>query len=239
MAQRRRDSGAVFHDVSGDSRARGFGHHRYGRGRRIHGRSARLHYWLDSPTNSRPALLGATTALGLLCKFSVPVFLLASGAGVWLAGATRARRAFRRAFFPMGPGLSRNPRGRDPGALGRIPVHLWLPLRVRRMALSKIDRLTGSRGPAHNAAYAVVEWKWIPAMPLLKGVAQMGQKEKRGEKSFLLGQIRSSGWWYFFLVALAVKTPLPLLILAGVGWLSVLWTSWVKRDWISAAPAIA
>ena len=76
-------------------------------------------------------------------------------------------------------------------------------------------------------------------MPLLKGVAQMGQKEKRGEKSFLLGQIRSSGWWYFFLVALAVKTPLPLLILAGVGWLSVLWTSWVKRDWISAAPAIA
>ena len=76
-------------------------------------------------------------------------------------------------------------------------------------------------------------------MPLLKGVAQMGQKEKRGEKSFLLGQIRSSGWWYFFLVALAVKTPLPLLILAAVGWLSVLWTSWVKRDWISAAPAIA
>lgn len=44
-----------------------------------------------------------------------------------LAGAARARRAFRRAFFPMGPGLSRNPSGRDPGALGRIPVHLWLP----------------------------------------------------------------------------------------------------------------
>src|SRR5215471_7407113 len=76
-------SGAVFHDVSGDSRARGFGHHRYGRGRRIHGRSARLHYWLESPTNSRSALLGVTTALGLLCKFSVPVFLLRSGAGVW------------------------------------------------------------------------------------------------------------------------------------------------------------
>ena len=69
----------------------------------------------------------------------------------------------------------------------------------------KIDRLTGSRGPAHNAAYAVVESKWIPAIPLLKGVAQMGQKEKRGEKRFLLGQIRSSGWCYFFLVALASK----------------------------------
>jgi hypothetical protein len=103
----------------------------------------------------------------------------------------------------------------------------------------KIDRLTGSRGPAHNAAYAVVESKWIPAMPLLKGVAQMEQKERFGQKSFLLGHIRSSGWWYFFLVALAVKTPLPLLILAAAGWLSVLRTSWAKKNWIPAAPAIA
>src|SRR5215470_3616132 len=60
-----------------------------------------------------------------------------------LAGAARARRAFRRAFFPMGTGPSHNRSGRDPGALGRIPVHLWLPLRVRRTALSQdrpIDR---------------------------------------------------------------------------------------------------
>jgi hypothetical protein len=89
--------------------------------------------------------------------------------------------------------------------LGRIPVHLWLLSEYAERPYRKIDRLTGSRGPARNAAYGVVESKWIPAMPLLKGVAQMGQKEKRGEKRFLLGQIRSSGWCYFFLVALASK----------------------------------
>src|SRR5215471_1001427 len=72
-------SGAVFHDVSGDSRARGFGHHRYGRGRRIHGRSARLHYWLESPTNSRSALLGVTTAPGFALQIQRSRFLAQVG----------------------------------------------------------------------------------------------------------------------------------------------------------------
>ncbi len=32
-----------------------------------------------------------------------------------------------------------------------------------------------------------------------------------GHRSYLLGQMSLTGWWYFYLVALAVKTPLPLL----------------------------
>ncbi len=34
---------------------------------------------------------------------------------------------------------------------------------------------------------------------------------------FLLGQVSTGGWWYYFPVAIAVKTPLPLLILLVVG----------------------
>jgi hypothetical protein len=33
----------------------------------------------------------------------------------------------------------------------------------------------------------------------------------------LLGEVRSQGWWYFFPVVLAVKTPLPFLLLALLG----------------------
>jgi len=44
---------------------------------------------------------------------------------------------------------------------------------------------------------------------------------------FLLGQVATGGWWYYFPVALAVKTPLPLLIflLAGLGAL------WRRHTW--------
>ena len=34
---------------------------------------------------------------------------------------------------------------------------------------------------------------------------------------FLLGQVSTGGWWYYFPVAIAVKTPLPLLILLAAG----------------------
>ena len=118
---------ALFHDVSGDSRARGFGHHRYGRGRRFMGAllafiiGSRAPQIPDPPSSASPPPWAcfANSAFPFSCSGREPV--------CGLAGAARARRAFRRAFFPMGPGLSRNPSGRDPGALGRIPVHLWLP----------------------------------------------------------------------------------------------------------------
>jgi 4-amino-4-deoxy-L-arabinose transferase-like glycosyltransferase len=38
-----------------------------------------------------------------------------------------------------------------------------------------------------------------------------------GHAAFLLGQHSRSGWWYYFPVALALKTPLPLLILSVAG----------------------
>jgi hypothetical protein len=39
--------------------------------------------------------------------------------------------------------------------------------------------------------------------------------------SYLLGNTKAGGWCYFFLVAVAVKTPLPFLILCAV-WGAVL-----------------
>ncbi len=39
---------------------------------------------------------------------------------------------------------------------------------------------------------------------------------------FLLGQVGAEGWWYYFPVAIAVKTPLPTLILCGAGLVALL-----------------
>lgn len=38
---------------------------------------------------------------------------------------------------------------------------------------------------------------------------------------FLLGQVSTGGWWYYFPVAIAIKTPLPLLILLVAGLIAV------------------
>jgi hypothetical protein len=39
----------------------------------------------------------------------------------------------------------------------------------------------------------------------------------RGHDAYLLGEVRHTGWWYYFPVVLFVKTPLSVLILAALG----------------------
>jgi hypothetical protein len=48
-------------------------------------------------------------------------------------------------------------------------------------------------------------------------VGQVVAKNRAGHKSYLLGEVRDTGWWYFFPVALAVKTPLAFILLCAAG----------------------
>jgi tetratricopeptide (TPR) repeat protein len=54
-----------------------------------------------------------------------------------------------------------------------------------------------------------------------KGLALVAGHESTGHWAFLCGQWQRTGWWYYFPVTMAVKTPLPLLLLTIVG--SVMW----------------
>ena len=59
----------------------------------------------------------------------------------------------------------------------------------------------------------------VPAPPYVRGVRAVISLAGGGRPSYLLGEISSDGWWYYFPVALAVKTPLPTLlgiVVAGV-----------------------
>jgi tetratricopeptide (TPR) repeat protein len=71
-----------------------------------------------------------------------------------------------------------------------------------------------------------------------KGLALVAGHESTGHLSYLCGQWRQNGWWYYFPVAMAVKTPLPLLLLSAVG--LGLWLSGCRRFSLPlAAPWLA
>jgi hypothetical protein len=55
-----------------------------------------------------------------------------------------------------------------------------------------------------------------------------------GKPSFLLGAYSSTGWWYYFPVAFAVKTPLPTLILIGASFVFV----FRRGTWRSTLPVL-
>ena len=81
--------------------------------------------------------------------------------------------------------------------------------------------LFGYSGKVHDLAYAIAAKVPVPdALRLiLGGIEALSYHNQLGHPSYLLGEVRRGGWWYFYIIALAVKTPLPLLILglAGLG----------------------
>jgi hypothetical protein len=61
----------------------------------------------------------------------------------------------------------------------------------------------------------------LPA-PVLEGIRFQAAASSAGEfPAFLNGAWSQTGWWYYYLVALAYKTPVPTLVLAGIGVWSV------------------
>lgn len=62
----------------------------------------------------------------------------------------------------------------------------------------------------------------LPAPAYWVSLIRLRDHEELGHRAYLLGQISSEGWWYYFPVAFLVKTPLPTLIalvLASIAWL--------------------
>ena len=56
----------------------------------------------------------------------------------------------------------------------------------------------------------------VPAPDYLDDLIWQTRYMGRGHGAYLMGEISTAGWWYYDLIALAIKTPLPLLILVLV-----------------------
>ncbi len=77
--------------------------------------------------------------------------------------------------------------------------------------------------PLHDLAYRVFAHVPVPEafQWVLGGIQALQVHNDMGHLSYLFGDLELHGWRYFYIVALAVKTPLPLLVagLAGLGML--------------------
>ncbi len=100
--------------------------------------------------------------------------------------------------------------------------------------------LFGARGEAHDLAYEFAAKVPLPEslQLLLGGVQALEVHNQNGHLSYLLGETHASGWWYFYLVALAVKTPLPLLVLGLTGLVLGVWHGRAERQPWLVLPAV-
>jgi len=115
-------------------------------------------------------------------------------------------------------------------------VRLWA---TRDWTLNPERRV--SRSLAHLLAAAAAGSFVIAAVyrfhlhPFFQGVEFFARHGSAGHPSYLFGT-PGTGWWYYFPVALLVKTPLPLLLAGIVGSSVVVRRLRSERDWAGAAP---
>ena len=172
--------------------------------------------WLDSPYDpKRAALVGFASALAATSKFSAFLFLPAALLPLVIL---RWRDANWRQ-------LVRTRLARSLASMAAVCfVVCWaiyrfavIPLRTppgRQFLL--LDHWIGATGWVHAAAYRLLEIP-LPLTAILKGVGEVFQHNWDGHPAYLLGHVSQYGWWYFFPIVLAVKTPLAMLALTVVG----------------------
>lgn len=200
-------------------------------------------YVLERATYARAAVFGMAVGLAVLSKFSSLVFLPACGVAllIWRFWLQRKKKENAPAGdrFLWGRGLSL--------VVLALCLTIWAgyrfsfepliegPIRAR----PALDHLVGQQGTLHDLAYKAAGAVRIPAAGFFHGLAATREHAANGHKGYLLGQVREKGWWYFFLVALTVKTPIALLLLIAFGSFYLLRSSWRERNWIIAAPVVA
>jgi hypothetical protein len=191
-------------------------------------------WWLREPNGARSLGLGVACAAAILSKFSALLFLPAGCAALYLCHRLGMRsrdlprsvdrlRAARLAYLPM-------------------LILVWAGYRFSIGPLVNapdvpLEQRPAAQQPVERTAYRFAEAPIYPAPEFFQGLSMLYHKNQTGQKAYLLGEVRSTGWWYFFPVALAVKTPLALWALV----LAYVWT--LRRDrerrWELAGPFAA
>jgi hypothetical protein len=203
-----------------------------------------LQRWLVDGGLRAAALFGVTAGLAVVTKFSAVPFvalaLLTLGASRFLLA--RAARA--------------------PPEAGRAPPRYALGLALAALcALAPVFLAYGPRAGDTAGVAQRFDWAvnyllqqqgfdhtlgvWLTHLPLprelkdlVNGIMAVKAHNDTGHLAYFMGHTRRDGWWYFYFVALAVKTPIPVLLAGTVGlaWLAV--TGVRARDSWALAPAV-
>jgi hypothetical protein len=175
--------------------------------------------FLDRPRLGRLLASGLTLGLALAAKFSALALLPSFALLGLVAGPWGERRL--------------------PGRLVPHAASLAAILGVATCVLFAAYGATGTRVPLGGGEAS------LPGFAdYLDGLARVRVLAEQGWNSYLLGEYRLGGWWYYYPIALAVKTPIPALLAFAASWTMTPWIAGLDRRreacvWIPASMLLA
>ena len=176
--------------------------------------------WLEEPTARNSVLLGVALATALLAKFSAFLMVPVCALAIFVLYLVSQRRlpCIRLRMIALA------------AAVAFLLIWAGYRFSVGRMQEPVESGLAGS-----SAFWAAVGKIPLPAPLLGDGLMLVRVLNQDGHPAYLRGELRQTGWWYFFPLALSVKTPLAVLLLALIGFVAALRGPWRWQVW---APCI-
>jgi 4-amino-4-deoxy-L-arabinose transferase-like glycosyltransferase len=162
-------------------------------------------FWnfLQEPKPSSAAFAGVTMALAILSKLSAVPYLGISCTALYVYALIEKRHIPSWKYIAIG------------GAA--VALTIWAGYRfsvgpivreghISPLEMAHLRRLPGSVAKAFF-------FRGVPAPEFFKGLSKLFGLTEGRDNGYLFGETYRGGRWYFFPVAIAVKTPIPLLLL--------------------------
>jgi 4-amino-4-deoxy-L-arabinose transferase-like glycosyltransferase len=149
--------------------------------------------WLREPGLRTAVWFGAAGGMAALSKFSALVFFPAAAAAAVVWFLVRERPGF---------------------------AWLWSAVRARLATFGLAALVTCVvvwAGYRFSFGKPDIGGLPLPAPEFFNGIRQLMKHNSEGHMSYLLGRFSLSGFWYYYPVVMAVKTPLGFLVLLGAG----------------------
>ena len=207
--------------------------------------------WLDAPSLRTAIVLGIAVGLGAASKLSMLVYFPLTVALTLLLYFGSKHKA----SLPEKQEHERRwgPRNLK-GALSAAAVVLvcaflvvWATYRFSHAPLSELSsgpdkvasKLFGSSSAAAKGVHLLTTKLQVPAPEYYSGIRFLRDQNELGRRSYLFGRVKTGGWWYFYIVSLALKTPIAILVLAMVGAV-LLVLQWLRArtDWQRLVPIV-
>ena len=210
-----------------------------------------LENWMKSGRWEEAVLFGFTSGIAVATKFSAVPFI---GLSLVVLGLVQALNSWRITWgthehHPWRVASSRAAGVAMAGLAALVPLLAVYAVRAPDVSGVEVryDWAVNYLLTRDGLDHAVGSWlshshshAWLPRelTDLFNGVIAVKAHNDAGHYSYLLGTHSTEGWWYFYFVTLAVKTPLPLLAAgtAGLAWLAR--NGWRERNGWALAPAV-
>jgi len=160
-----------------------------------------FHRWLERPSNARAIVFGAAYAVAVLCKFSAIGYVPAACVAMYMVRLLRDEET-RRAWKRIAPSF----------ALAAVTCAfvIWAGYGFAVDRLGFLEHVSSNSFIARHA-----DWP-LPAHRFFVGISALMYLTTLPFFGFAFGKISPHGWWWYFPVALALKSTLASLLL-GLG----------------------